>query len=406
MQSIYPDYLESSPCKQGTCRRTCCRHDWNVVMSEQEYRANTDASLDPDLLALAHASMKPNPASTGEGDRFYIEMVGDVACPLLNSDGLCSWIQLSGRRPCSTCHSFPCTAMRYREHEYLMPSGACEAVLESFLGREAPVRMVSRDCGEPVERNYYVHITNELVKERPLLGYYPDLVRFGLAVLQDRTRSLDERVSHLLAGLLCVHQLEEQGALELLGSFLERYPLAPSSFQDIPDAPWLAVYACGEMLSHFCCRSAHAPTALRVTEGLGIRMDTRADATGAVRCVPSLESTEVYPAKKAALASFFRRNETFFEHVTVSLYLKMLLPLREPNVWTHALYFAACYATLKSSVVGYFGPLEPTDEQLVDLLVEVIRMETHSELMYPTICKKLAHDRLTSLAFAQALVHA
>ncbi len=414
IRSNYPDYLRDFVCKCGACRRTCCRHDWNVVMTEKEYRAAFDEALGSEAHAVAAAHIKPNPRSTGPGDYAFVEMVGDVDCPLLDGEGLCVWMRLTGRHLCSTCNSFPCTVMAYRGQEYLMPSGGCEAVLEALLHRTAPVRMLSEDR-EAVERNYYVHITEDLVTQRPLLGHYPRLVQFGLDVLQDRSRSLDERVACLLEGLARVDRMEDEGELGRLPAFLKEFEggvVGGTGARDgVPvgadgSAAWLMVFVCGEMFAHYCHSSAHAPTALRILEGLGVAVREVRGARGAFHCLPQLRSTEDYPAKHAALSEFFERRSVFLEHVAVSLYLKMLLPVREPGVWTHAMYFAAVYAAVKGGLTGYFAPAEPEDESLVDVLVEILRMATHSELMYPTICRRLKAARLDNLQAMQALVRA
>ena len=374
-------------------------------MSKQEYQANTDPSLGEKLIAIARAHIKPNPRSTGDGDYAYVEMVGDVDCPLLDAEGLCVWMKHAGRHVCSTCTSFPCTTMLYQGEEYLMPSGGCEAVLESLLARTEPVRMVSRDNDE-TPRNYYVHITPELVKQRPLLGHYPALVDFGLAMLQDRTRPLDQRVARLLEVLARIDHLETTDRLAELPTFLEEFLAQPGTASPQPDAavPWLPVFVCGEVFSHYCHSSAHVPTAVRILEGLGVAVQTVQDENGTPHSVPQLRSREVYPTKRTSFDGFFASRAVFFEHVAVSLYLKMLLPVREPSVWAHATYFAAMYAAVKGAVVGYFAPEIPTDQQLVDVLVEAIRMGTHSELMYPTICTRLKAARLDSLQAMQALV--
>lgn len=420
MRSNYPDIWSQFACKGGTCRRTCCRHDWNVVMSRAEYERATDPGLPADLRALAEAHIRPNPRATGDADLAYVEMVGDVDCPLLDDAGRCRWRARAGAHLCSTCDSFPCTTMLYRGQEYLMPSCGCEAVVEALLHREDPIRMVAVDPGAEVgektagERSYYVHIADELVAQRPLLGWYPQLVEFGLAVLQDRSLRLDDRVARLLEGLARIDRLETTGRLDLLPGFLKGLA-APASSSGSgsgpvgagsnPTVPWLPVFVCGEVFSHYCHSSAHVPCARRILEGLGVGLREVRGEDGAPHVLPTPGTSErVYPAKRAAFDGFFARREVFFEHVAVSLYLKMLMPVREPGVWAHATYFAAMYAAVKGGLVGYCAPEEPADEQLVNVLVEIVRMGTHSELMYPTVCTRMRAARVDSLEALQALV--
>lgn len=409
IMSTFPDFMLDFECKCGACRRTCCKHDWNVDMSEQEYRSVASAKLSPSLRELVDACVKPNPHSTSEGDFAYVEMHGDTDCPLLDENGLCRWISETGSCICSTCANFPRTCMRYLEGEYLMPSGGCEAVLEALLDRDEPISLVSRTIETPT-RNYFVHITEDLAEKRPLLRHYPQLIEFGLRILQDRSMPLDERVAKLAEGLLHIDEFEQTGQINALPAFLAEYPTLPlrKGGQGIScdEAPsWPVVYVCGEMFCHYCNGTPHARTTQAILSGLGISPRPSNDESGP-RVVPTLASPEAYPQAKEAVRDVLETRSVFFEHVAVIMYLKMLMPIREPNVWMHTLFFTAMYAAVKGGLAGLYAKSEPTDEQLVDAVAEIMRMGLHASLMYPSMCKSMARARITNLAAAQSLAYA
>ncbi len=431
MLSNYPDFLAGFACKRGACRRTCCRHDWNVVMSAKEYRKATDESLPEGLRALARAHVRPNPRSTGESDYGFVEMVGDVPCPMLDDGGLCRWRALAGNHICSTCESFPCTCLSFLGQEYLMPSGGCEAVLEALVGREEPIHMVSADVPDNnLPKRVYHELADERRAEaRPLLRHYPALVGFGLDVLQDRSLPLDERVARLMEALAHVDYLERSGQVDALPELLARLSSLTARRRPCDDAkthggdsdarpdggvtdgrskaaPWLAVFVCGEVFSHYCHDSAHAPTASRILDGLGVSVREVPDADGVTRWQPVLSSKDAYARGRVALGPWLEQWQTFLEHVSVCLFLKTLTPIRGSSVWESAVYLASLYATVKGGLVGYFVRERPTEERVVDVLVEVIRMGTHSELVRPTICSRMAQVRFDGLPQVEALVRA
>ena len=397
-------------CKCGACRRTCCRHDWNVTLSRDEYARTTSNELSPALRELARKHIKPNPCSTFDGDYAYVEMYGDVNCPMLDENGLCTWICESGECPCSTCANFPRTCLRYFDDEYLMPSTGCEAVVEALLRRDAPIALTSRHIESPT-RNYFVHITEDLAERRPLLGLYPQLIAFGLSILQNRTVSLDERMACLLERLAALDAIENSKRTDLLPDFLARTPSLPSrasrakSSQEQPPA-WPAVFVGGEIFRHYCDTTSHGYTSREILEGIGVEPRLRINDKGTRDVTVSLKSTEAYSRAKAKLASFFERKSVFLEHVAVCLFLKTLTPIREPNVWTHATYFAAVYAAMKAGLTGLFAQSEPSDEQLADAVVEITRMAVHADLMYRSIYIAMAKAQLTTLPGTQAIVRA
>lgn len=427
MLSYRPDFMEGFSCKRGACRRTCCRHDWNVVVTRREYLAAADPALEAGLRGLAEAHLRPNPRSASDDDYGMVEMVGDVGCPMLDGDGLCRWRALAGRHICVTCESFPCTGLLVPGAEYQMPSAGCEEVLELLDGRAEPVRMACEevpgpgegDAGEGAgaadERGYYMRVTEEAVARRPLLGHVRELVSLGLGALQDRGRALDERVARLLEGLAQVDLLERTGRVGELPGLLEALssPQGRPGATGAPGGPAagapLALLACGEVFSHYCNGSAHAPTARRILRGLGFELAEvpgEGGGDGEPRVMPRLRSREAYPAARARLDAVLAGHGPLLEHVAVCLYLKTLTPIAGPGVWDDAVHLGALYAAFKGGLAGYFADEAPREGQVVDVLVEMARMATHSELVRPTVCARMSQAGCDGLQAMEALVRA
>jgi hypothetical protein len=409
MLSHQPDFLDRFVCKGGECRRTCCRHDWNVILSKDEYDAATSPDLPEDLSELARDFVVPNPRATGEEDFGMVTMVGDVRCPMLDDAGSCRWRARAGRHIGSTCSRFPVTALSFMGEEYLMPSGACEKVLELLLDREEPICMASSDR-EDAGDVYHEVIDEKRVQDRPLIGHYPEILAFGMRTLQDRSLRLDDRVAFLIEALACLDRLERTGQAGQTSALLDRLERRRAdsvrSEEGGWNAPWAAVLVCGEVFSRYCARSAHAATARRILSGIGLEPVAVDRAESGSGCRPALRDRGAYAAARARIDPCLKCRERFFEHVSVCLFLKTLTPIRGDSVWDSAVYFAGAYALLKGGIAGYFACSgEPADDRaLVDVIVEVLRMCTHSPLVRPTVCKALAAAHLDDVSMVKALV--
>lgn len=400
-----PDFLRDLACKRGDCRRTCCGGDWTIALTREEYDADRSGELGEECRALAEKGLRRNPESTGDTDHAYCLVGEDGFCVLLTEDGLCGWRKLRGECVGAACDDFPRTYCRFLDDEYVLPTLACEAVAESLLAKTDPVRLLG-ESDPPRRRRFPVEIDRRAVERRPLLRLYPELIRWGLALLQDRRFCLDDRFVLLANAMSLIDWMETSGRVDDLPSAMDRF-LYAENLQQVVDRygeyrigpkAFLAVNV--NAFVRFMGLPRFQAKAREVLEGLGIEVVETGD--GRVRLGQEPVDSEVFLKRKAKLAGFMRERQAFLEHVVVCEYLRSMMPVTEPGVWGGFQLFSVYYALQKGMLYGCFDS-PPGDAEMVDAIVLVHRMSIHDHEASDRTLERLNEIQLTDLTSMVAL---
>ena len=140
-----PDYYPHFACKGGACRATCCR-GWDVSLPMDEYFRLLGLDCSPELRARLdgafHAVDAPSPERYAQISHNWL---GD--CPMQREDGLCALQCECGETVLpAVCRRYPRGARGLFDRECAC-SNSCEAVLEMFWDREAPLGFVEGSDG-------------------------------------------------------------------------------------------------------------------------------------------------------------------------------------------------------------------------------------------------------------------
>lgn len=140
-----PDYYPHFACKGGACRATCCR-GWDVSLPMDEYFRLLGLDCSPELRARLdgafHAADAPSPERYAQISHNWL---GD--CPMQREDGLCALQCECGEAALpAVCRRYPRGARGLFDRECAC-SNSCEAVLEMFWDREAPLGFVEGSDG-------------------------------------------------------------------------------------------------------------------------------------------------------------------------------------------------------------------------------------------------------------------
>ena len=140
-----PDYYPHFACKGGACRATCCR-GWDVSLPMDEYFRLLGLDCSPELRARLdgafHAADAPSPERYAQISHNWL---GD--CPMQREDGLCALQCECGETALpAVCRRYPRGARGLFDRECAC-SNSCEAVLEMFWDREAPLGFVEGSDG-------------------------------------------------------------------------------------------------------------------------------------------------------------------------------------------------------------------------------------------------------------------
>jgi len=169
VDNVFPDYYAEFRCIAGACRHSCCI-GWEIDIDEAtaEFYASVPGELGERLRRSISA----------EGEKHFI-LGADERCPFLNGENLCDLILgLGEEHLCGICADHP----RFRNE---LPGRTetglgltCEEAARLILGRKMPMRLVG--AGETEDA--YICLRDE-----------------AIALLQDRERSIPERVEAMLA---------------------------------------------------------------------------------------------------------------------------------------------------------------------------------------------------------------
>ena len=139
-QFLVPDYFPAFRCKMGACRHTCCE-DWPICISMSDYfkllgdpcSADLRRRIDTALHILDH----PTPQRYAQITPRY-----DGNCAMRLPDGRCGLHAELGEDALSNvCRLYP-RGIRHDDQPEASCANSCEAVLESFLDRLAPLDFI------------------------------------------------------------------------------------------------------------------------------------------------------------------------------------------------------------------------------------------------------------------------
>lgn len=182
-----PDYYDEFRCIADHCKGSCCA-GWEIDIDEpaRAYYASVPGEIGDRMREKLYQ---------GEDGGFRFRLSKEGRCPFLNSENLCDIIIALGEEALSeVCTDFPRFSLIYGNVMQRVLSISCEEVGRILFCRREPVTFVEQnmDC---CEENL-----NES-EDMTYIAALEEVQRRAIALLQDRSRALCERVRGFL--LLC-----------------------------------------------------------------------------------------------------------------------------------------------------------------------------------------------------------
>lgn len=208
MKLVFPDYYPAFSCLADKCPDTCCT-DWQVVIdtaSRQKYLA-LSGPLGDDLRAAL--------VTDQDGDHCFA-LTQEGRCPFLLPDGLCRIQKEAGHEALSeTCQIHPRFWEEYGQTRELTLSLSCPAAAELLLGHQEPISFYTETDQRPVEA------PNDL--DPALYSALHQARALALAIVQDRSRTIADRLALVLLLSAQLQGLIDQDQLERLPKLLARF---------------------------------------------------------------------------------------------------------------------------------------------------------------------------------------
>ncbi len=225
-KSLVPDYLTNFRCIGTPCEDNCCI-GWDVDFDKKSF-LNYRKVKDGELGKLFNSCVKENQDSySDEVDYATVRLRKGKVCPFLNEEHLCK-IQLRfGEGYLSNvCATYPRYTNRVNNVYEHSATVSCPEAARLILTNPNGIRLIQ---GQEAHGSRCI-LTYEADTKNPSnpirVRYLPELRRFSIDVLQDRGKTLQERI--LFLGEFChgVKQVEmkkgKETIPELIAIFRER----------------------------------------------------------------------------------------------------------------------------------------------------------------------------------------
>lgn len=211
--NIEPDFLKEFSCIGDRCRNNCCTHFWKISIDKSTYKKYKNVKTPKNMaekFRRGFIKREENPIN----DATYGYIVQELnqqepwkAKCKFNVDGLCDIHgHLGEEYLCNTCKIYPRVSVIITEDKVVERgiNFSCEEVLNILYHKETPILFENHT--ESVNKNQFNDIytsTNDFIKleENPIGKHYYYLKMIGIAILQNRDYTVEDRLVHL--ALLC-----------------------------------------------------------------------------------------------------------------------------------------------------------------------------------------------------------
>ena len=182
MQITKPKWDSEFRCLAGSCPDTCCA-GWEIVVD--------DASAERFCAMEGELGQRMQQALCTVDGEAQLRRRADGRCVLLNEQNLCDLYAACGEESlCRTCCLHPRFVADFGARREIMAGLSCPAWIETYLLREEKVVFTTEETDEPIGyTDIDAALFFKLCRARAA----------ALEMLQDRTLSINERMTRLLA---------------------------------------------------------------------------------------------------------------------------------------------------------------------------------------------------------------
>lgn len=409
LKQIYPDYIKDYVCKCGDCRNTCCQN-WTIFLTKNEFDAAYGRSLPQDYSALVNRYLEINKNQDGRSLGYArINFLENGFCGFLDKDGRCRWQKIRGpENACTVCREYPRTYCQCLSNLYVSASCSCEAINELLMDHRDKLTLLT---GSETEQEYMrCRFDEKFCTKRPATAYYPEFLRLGMNVLQDRSYRLGERMVILSYAMRSLDFIEKTHCEKKIPEYIEKFlsdmdynqMLSKAKAISIPPQSHLAFLS--NILAQFNVFKPFSDLVARILKGLRIQVEESEHAGRMSRQICLTDGDIFLQRKKSFLTPSFAH---FFENYLVNEFISMVVPFSNPcqDIWNNWFSFAFDWILMNFALAGLF-PEIPQNTELIDAVTMLTRMLTHSErVRWELFCQvkaKCGADFESLIAFLQA----
>ena len=184
MKLRVPEYYSDFVCTADRCKDSCCI-GWEIDIDE-DTRVYYNSIPGP-----FGERLRQHMFSTEDEDVFHFELQKKGHCPFLNDTNLCEiCIELGEEALSEVCTEYPRFSLAYGDVLQKVLSLSCEEAGRLLFSKKEPLRFV--EMGEIGE---FERMEEESEERLQFFEYVQDT---GIELLQERSRSLGERIERFL----------------------------------------------------------------------------------------------------------------------------------------------------------------------------------------------------------------
>ena len=216
-----PEYVKNFQCKGQACDAYCCKN-WAITIDKKTYKKYSHIKPKSAAQEITRKIIKND-----ELKSYIVKLDKNKKCPFLTEDNWCSIQRKHGEDFLSeTCATYPRITWNFGDFYERSLTLTCPAVAAQVLVPTEPIKFEMLEVPEKVHSNFgKIQVGNSLVP-RILLDKIKLLQETAIAILQERTLTIDQRL--LMLGLY-FDKLDEL----LNGGNLENFEPINSAYKDL-----------------------------------------------------------------------------------------------------------------------------------------------------------------------------
>lgn len=406
-QIIKPAYYDKFQCLGGDCKLTCCQ-DWKIFISKSDYTKIKNARKPKELaeeVAKSVKRIKPN----GTNEHYaQIEYNEQNYCAMMNKNGLCQLQMECGYTTLPTvCKIFPRikNILRFDINSALIEASStfgCEEIVNMMMKLENGIEFVSETANHDAIPFYPKSYNKIHIEKRPTLKYLVDIQTLGIAILQNRFYTLNQRM--LLLGLALKHisDLETDGNSDQIPSYVDEFLSQPNDtsildiFSDIKPNYNLLISNSVAIICVIEGNASFKALTHTVLKNLSVEFT---DTGYNFNSLPYINAVE-------ARNEFFKNREYILENIIVNYFFMQFQPFAsyKHTIWQNYMSFCSLYSLFNFYITGVLCD-NPNDETFVNAVTVFSRKLTHNETFKSVFCDRLDKNDSNTLAHMAILIN-
>lgn len=405
---LTPAYMEHFTCIGTACEDTCCA-GWHVAIDRATYKKynKVRSVLKPEL----DKNIKRNRSNKGSEDYASIALDGQMACPLLNQDKLCSvQLELGEQYLSNVCATYPRVTNTVNGILEKSATMSCPEIVRLALLN--PKGIEFNEIEEPVNTRNAIKKKldtdgEQLFGLNQLKKYFWELRIFTIQLLQMRQYRLSERL--ILLGmfykktqeLVDLEQINDIPQLIASYTALAEQGELSETFSNIPELPTFQMELIKQLID------------TRVASGVQSKryLDCFGDFLTGIGYVEGASIKDIATRYQQAYVKYYNifmnEHEYILENYLVNYVFIHLFPLgNSAQVFDEYMMMIIHYAMIKIHLIGMAGFYKEqfNEEHIVKLIQSFSRTVEHNGSYLSEIRQLIVNNGFNTMAHMAILI--